>query len=233
MVTVVVFEFSVMRCQPLRRALSVFEIEEKLETYKYLYKRVSVTSKARYEASRRLRSQSWFSQWTLAYMAIGQIILSMLPNFDLTTKSIPPNAQNAVAVFFAVVVLAYSLLLGMGDFSARSAKIHQCGLELAELARELKFMVDSGALVNKDEYLGYVERYYQCLGRYENHSSHDYLVAKQEHKNEVANEEGKHVPWHINWFWTGKIFLYRIWHFCHYPISMLVITVWVYMVCEL
>ena len=203
-----------------------------METYQYLYKRVSVTSKARYEASRRLRSQSWFSQWTLAYMAIGQIILSMLPIFNLTTTSISSNAQNAVAVFFAVVVLAYSLLLGMGDFSARSAKIHQCGLELGELARELKFMVDSKAKVEKAEYLRYVERYYQCLGRYENHSSHDYTVAKKEHKNESAKEAGTKVDWYVNLGWTVRIFLYRIWDFCHYPISIFIITVWIYTVCS-
>ncbi|CAH0525525.1 hypothetical protein VHP8226_01051 [Vibrio hippocampi] len=191
-----------------------------------------MTSKARYEASRRLRSQSWFSQWTLAYMAIGQIILSMLPIFELTTTSISSNAQNAVAVFFAVVVLAYSLLLGMGDFSARSAKIHQCGLELAELARELKFMVDSKAKVGRKEYLSYVGRYYQCLGRYENHSSHDYTVAKKEHKNESAKEEDTKIDWYVNLGWTAKIFLYRIWDFCHYPISILIITVWIYTVCS-
>ncbi|MEZ8618969.1 SLATT domain-containing protein [Vibrio splendidus] len=201
-----------------------------METYKYLYKRVSVTSKARYEASRRLRSQSWFSQWTLAYMAIGQIILSMLPIFELTTESIPSNAQNAMAVFFAVVVLAYSLLLGMGDFSARSAKIHQCGLELAELARELKFMVDSKAHANKEEYLTYVKRYYQCLGRYENHSSHDYTVAKKEHKNEAAKEESKKIDLAVNVGWTAKIFFHRIWDFCHYPLSIFFITLWIYTV---
>ncbi|MFL7033313.1 SLATT domain-containing protein [Vibrio lentus] len=212
--------------------LNRFKCEVSLETYQYLYKRVSVTSKARYEASRRLRSQSWFSQWTLAYMAIGQIVLSMLPVFDLTTTAIAINVQSAVAVFFAVVVLAYSLLLGMGDFSARSAKIHQCGLELAELARELKFAVDSKSDTDKQEYLRYVKRYYQCLGRYENHSSHDYTVAKKEHKNELAKEQDKTIDWYVNLGWSLKIFLYRSWDFCHYPISIVVITLWIYKVCS-
>ncbi|EGR1589075.1 SLATT domain-containing protein [Vibrio parahaemolyticus] len=208
-------------------------MEDELETYKYLYKRVAVTSKARYEASRRLRSQSWFSQWTLAYMAIGQIVLAMLPIFELTNDTISTNVQNAVAVFFAVVVLAYSLLLGMGDFSARSAKIHQCGLELGELARELKFMVDSKAETTKEDYLSYVERYYLCLGRYENHSSHDYTVAKKEYKNEVASELDQTIKKRTNLWWATQIWLYRIWGFCHYPTSIVAITYWIYTVCAL
>lgn len=154
----------------------------------------------------------------------------MLPVFDLTTTSIPSNVQDAVAIFFAVVVLAYSLLLGMGDFSARSVKIHQCGLELAELARELKFMVDNEDKASKKEYLKYVERYYQCLGRHENHSSHDYMVAKKEHKNEAVRDDIKGVDWYINLGWAIKIHLYRIWYFCHYIISIFTITIWIYIV---
>jgi hypothetical protein len=189
-----------------------------------------MTSKARYEASRRLKSQSWFSQWTLAYMAIGQIVLSILPILKLTNGTVSTELQSAVTVLFAVIVLAYSLLLGMGDFSARSAKIHQCGLELGELARELKFLVDKNIESNKDDYLQYIERYYQCLNRYENHSSHDYLVAKKEHKNDEAKENNTSVSWYYNLWWCIRIMIYRFWEFCHYPISILVISLWIFTV---
>lgn len=54
-----------------------------MSTYEYLHKRVSVTSKARYEASKRLRAHNWFSQWTLAFLAVGQIFLSLLITLEL------------------------------------------------------------------------------------------------------------------------------------------------------
>jgi len=44
---------------------------------------------------------------------------------------------DIMQIIFAVLVLTYSLLLATGDFSARSVKIHRCGMELGRLARKV------------------------------------------------------------------------------------------------
>ncbi|WP_406568768.1 SLATT domain-containing protein [Aeromonas caviae] len=193
-----------------------------MESYKYLHKRVLVTSKARYEASRRLKLHSWCSQWTLTFLAVGQIILSLLYIFEIYNKKIPDTQINMASLFFAIAVLAYSLLLGMGDFSARSSNIHQCGLQLAELSRELHYKITRGVSSTESEYLNFVSRYYACLNRHENHTSQDYFIAKLDYLSEIDNLPSvyKRVKLKI------KILLYRFFGFSHYLLSVFSIITW-------
>lgn len=195
-----------------------------MKSYEYLHKRALVTSKARYEASKRLRLHSWCSQWTLASLAVGQIFLSLLMTFNIINTELIPKAQLDVSsIFFAVAVLAYSLLLGMGDYSARSSNMHQCGLQLGELSRKLNYKIDKSMTSNEEEYLRFINDYYVCLSRHENHIAHDYLIAKLDH----LKESGK-AP---NTLTTAldykiKIYIYKIIGFSHYIISIFVMLAW-------
>lgn len=193
-----------------------------MESYKYLHKRVLVTSKARYEASRRLKLHSWSSQWTLTFLTVGQIILSLLYTFKIYNTDIPDSQINMASLFFAIAVLAYSLLLGMGDFSARSSNIHQCGLQLAELSRELHYKIINEITSTEPEYLNYVAKYYLCLNRHENHTSLDYLIARLDYFNEI----GRPLPKKETIVLKTKIFMYRLFGFSHYLLSIGLIILW-------
>ncbi len=193
-----------------------------MESYKYLHKRVLVTSKARYEASRRLKLHSWCSQWTLTFLAVGQIILSLLYTFKIYNTDIPDTQINMASLFFAIAVLAYSLLLGMGDFSARSSNIHQCGLQLAELSRELHYKITQGVASTEPEYLNFVSRYYACLNRHENHTSPDYFIAKLDYLTEIGNSPSVYERMKIK----TKIIFYSFFGFSHYLLSVFSIVIW-------
>ena len=108
-----------------------------------LLRRTEITCGARYTAARRMGLQGWAAQWTLALLAIGQIIITLIPALNLRSNFGEAYVGFA-SVLFAVLVLAYSLLLGMTDFSARAVKMHGCGLELGRLARKLVFLVNRG-----------------------------------------------------------------------------------------
>lgn len=139
-----------------------------------LLRRVEFTSKARYNGARRLGLHSIFSQWTLAYLAIGQIAISMVPALKLH-NNFSEAYTNFGAIFFGVLVLAYSLLLGMGNFSGRSVVMHSCGMELGNLARELH-LLDKTPEVSPEKYESAAKEYYQILAKCENHAHQDYLV---------------------------------------------------------
>jgi hypothetical protein len=98
------------------------------EALKELARRTEITCKARYHAARRLNSHNWFSQWTLSLLAVGQIALSVAEAIGLPIQ-VGPKWFSLGSIFFSVLILAYSLLLGMSNFSARAVKIHDCGLE--------------------------------------------------------------------------------------------------------
>lgn len=212
-----------------------FYSSEKDNKFEELYRRLSVTSKARYQASRRLGWHNWFSQWTLAFMAIGQIIIQLMKPLGFC-YNFSDNYYTLMSIVFSVILLAYSLLLGMGNFSARSVKIHQCGIELGRIARNVKPYI--GSKDNDDKYNTLAENYYNCLEKYENHSHIDYLIAHYdiEKSKKLTNDQdsicyykklilNKFVLFVLKiriWFLTSVIFF-------HYIFSLIALYVWIYM----
>ncbi|WP_157823226.1 SLATT domain-containing protein [Psychromonas sp. MB-3u-54] len=200
-----------------------------MNSYRYLHKRILITSKARYEGSKRLMQHSWFSQWTLAFLAVGQIVFALLSAFKLVDPSIPESQLDMASLFFAVVVLTYSLLLGMGDFSARSSNIHQCGLQLAKLARKINYKVIQCYESSEYEHSKFVGEYYGNLNRHENHIPQDYLIASYDYKKEY--DELPSFP-KIIFNYKLKIFTYRIFSFAHYFLSIFSILAWGYYITD-
>ncbi|QJX02460.1 SLATT domain-containing protein [Alcanivorax sp. IO_7] len=102
-----------------------------------LNRRVKLTSKARYNASRRLTLKNMLSQWTLALLSVALILISLVSASKLRI-GFDQGYVDIMQIVFAVLILAYSLLLATGDYSARSVKIHRCGMELGRLARKVR-----------------------------------------------------------------------------------------------
>ena len=78
-----------------------------------LLRRVEFTSKARYNGARRLGLHSIFSQWTLAYLAIGQITISMVPALKLH-NNFSEAYTNFGAIFFWGPCLGLLIIIGNG-----------------------------------------------------------------------------------------------------------------------
>lgn len=144
-----------------------------------LHRRIKITTIARFKASQRLKLHSVFSQWTLSMLAVGQINISLMSSLDFP-KHIDKFYFDFSSIFFGILVLAYSLLLGMGNFSERSTKIYNSGLELSKLGKKI-FITNEK---NKKEFLWEIAKEYtDIMSRYENHSDLDYLNATCKHYN--------------------------------------------------
>ncbi len=195
-----------------------------------LLRRVEITCKARYHAARRLSAHGWFSQWTLALLAVGQIVISLVSALELKS-GFRPDYVNFASIFFGVLVLAYSLLLGMANFSARAVKLHGCGLELGRLARHLVYLRNSGTDL-QDEYDRAAKMYYDILDKHENHTRTDYLVAHYEHYDSAAS---KLKTWSRDWLEERfrlfsvriKLYVFHSLQFAHYVASIALIYVWI------
>lgn len=196
-----------------------------------LLRRVAFTSKARYNGARRLGLHNIFSQWTLAYLAIGQIAISMVPALKLH-NNFSENYTNFGAIFFGVLVLAYSLLLGMGNFSSRSVVMHSCGMELGNLARELH-LLDQTPDVSSGRYESAAKDYYQILAKCENHAHQDYLATNASFKlNELAWPPAfnrRYIADFIAWAYAVALsFGLKVLHFAHYLATIAMISAWFY-----
>ena len=139
---------------------------------------------------------------------------------------------NFGAIFFGVLVLAYSLLLGMGNFSSRSVVMHSCGMELGNLARELH-LLDQTPDVSPSKYELVAKEYYQILAKCENHAHQDYLSTNALFKlNELA-----WPPAFSNHdiadliacaYAVALSFGLKVLHFAHYLATIAMISFWFY-----
>jgi hypothetical protein len=192
-----------------------------------LARRTEITCKARYHAARRLNSHNWFSQWTLALLAVGQITLSVAQAIRLPLH-ISENHFNLGSIFFGVLILAYSLLLGMSNFSARAVRIHECGLELGRLTRKL-FQAQRATSVRLSEYNELSARYYNILEKHENHTRTDYLVAHYEyyqaHGYGPSQEKNDKVKLFLA---RAETHIFHALQFSHYVVSLALMAVFGY-----
>jgi SMODS and SLOG-associating 2TM effector domain family 5 len=198
-----------------------------------LYRRAEITKKARYHGARRLAYHAWFSQWTLALLAVGQIVISLIPALKLRSN-FSESYLNFGGIFFGVLVLAYSLLLGMANFSARAQKLHECGLELGRLSREL-LLWSCGKNATNKQYSAAVKNYYDILDRHENHTPIDYKVANYEHyffeETSLKNCNGRtDLVWKCLKYQWRKIVIYgsHFLQFSHYVFSVFLVAFWIY-----
>lgn len=197
--------------------------------FEELYNTASITSKSRYEASRRMNIQHISSQWTLTLLAVGQILLTLVIALDLHYIK-DDDTLNLGGIFFSIMLLAYSLLLGISNFQLRSKQLHRCGIELSNIAKKAAFHINSnGQSINKYDYDKLVKEYSDCLMTYENHSQLDYLLAKLHHGEKFEK---------ITFSNPDKIFLkfeimIRIFfRYIHYGISFIMLILWSYVLID-
>lgn len=196
-----------------------------------LLRRTEITGGARYTAARRMELQGWAAQWTLALLSIGQIIITLIPALKLRSNFGDAYVGFA-SVLFAVLVLAYSLLLGMANYSARAVKMHGCGLELGRLTRKLFFLVNGGN-ASAQKYEECAKCYYDILDKHENHMHLDYLISHHQHYDAKASK----LDFCNKKYWRDRTALglvkAEIWalktiQFSHFVISLGLMYSWIY-----
>lgn len=126
-----------------------------------------------------------WSQWTLSLLAIGLIIVSVIALAEIQTNFSMPYT-NVMQIIFSVVILTYSLLLGMGNYSARAERLLRCGMELSRIVRKIKPYKGKDDEKHDGNYDHLTKDYYDCLEKYENHKDLDYLSSSLE----IARRKG-------------------------------------------
>lgn len=198
-----------------------------LESIQELLRRTELTSRARYHAARRLNLHGIFSQWTLALLAVGQIVITLIPSLGIKTN-LPTQYISFMEIFFGILVLAYSLLLGMGNHVARSIHMHKCGLELGELARQLHQLSRANTSDPKI-YEEQVRKYYSALEKCENHTRADYLISRLEQYQPEEQFGLFSKKWYLRQKYRLEMYLLHLIQFVHYGASIALVTAWIWL----
>ncbi len=214
--------------------------KEQQNKFDELYRLVDISAKARYRASDRLSRHGVFSQWTLSLLAIGLIIVSVVSLSDIKVNFLS-NYIDVMQIIFSVMVLTYSLLLGMGNFNARSEKLHRCGMELSRVLRRIKPYKGEEVAGEDSEYSELSRSYYDCLEKYENHKDVDFLTARLsiERRKGFPEKIGNESRWSFVYHLTDNVqmrafmnigvFIRNFLSFSHYMISLMFMCVWIYL----
>ncbi|VVM58532.1 hypothetical protein PS662_01185 [Pseudomonas fluorescens] len=131
---------------------------------------ISKTVAARFQASRRLDLHNKLSLFSISLFSIILILVSLLQlvEFKFSFASVVVNIGQ---VFLSIVILCFSIAIGMSDFGLKSSKHHDCGVQLNELT--YKLMNKWGVVLSDQEYEQKLDEYFSILSKYDNHTEAD------------------------------------------------------------
>ena len=145
--------------------------------YQELYERVTKTTKNRFSAQKRLKHHSQCALWTITLSSIFLLIPPLAQAFSLKLNQ-DVQTINFVQILLTITILIISVALSMANFSARSERIHNCGIELNSLVRKIYPKIT--CVDKEDDYECLNLEYDNILKRYENHASVDFMRTKLE-----------------------------------------------------
>ncbi|WP_024645073.1 SLATT domain-containing protein [Pseudomonas syringae] len=142
---------------------------------------ISKTVAARFQASRRLDFHNRMSLFSISLFSIVLILVSLfqLAGFKFVFSD---QVINIGQVFLTIVILCFSIAISMSDFSLRSSRFHECGIQLNELVYRL--MNKWGVVLSDQDYDLRLSEYFDILKKYENHTDAD---------NDRVNKEFCHL----------------------------------------
>ena len=142
--------------------------------YEKLAQNVDLVAKNYFVSSKRLQLHDVLSQWTLSLLSLGLIILPLCEVFDLTQA--PEKMISFMSITLAVVVLVFSLLIGVNKHGLRADRMHVAGLDFNNLLRKMRG--NSDAQIQLKEYGEFNRQYDEILRRCENVDDIDYIRGK-------------------------------------------------------
>lgn len=222
-------------------------MHEQQNRFDELYRIVDTVVKSRYLAQKRLNYHNWGSQITLTGLAIGLVIIPLM-NFGGFNRNFTPKYVEVMQIVFAVATMAYSLLLGIGNFAVRAERMHTSGLKLSRLLRRIKPLKGKDDPALDATYEAMAAEYYDVLEGNENHSALDYnLTLLKLHQKagppSIWNDAGeKNMGWGrylvklSRYYWKNTMISARasfqiLLTFSHYFISLIAVFAWTAMMC--
>lgn len=175
-------------------------------SFSELYRKVEITTRARYNAARRLDRHQRLSQWMLTLISVELIAIPLFQTANIPTR-VTPQVMNVIEIFLSVLILAYSLLIGAENYATRSEKMLNCGIELSRLGRQIAPLHDTE--YHEQVYLELVNKYHDVLEKYENHLSIDHEMYKIRQRTSYASQS----QFYLAWITARVRYILNFWHY--------------------
>jgi hypothetical protein len=186
------------------------------KSLKRLHKKVCVTSKCMFNASRRFALHNRWSRSTIVMFSLCLILIPLLQAFDIRSLY-PQKVVRMFQIYYAIIILVYSIVIALQDFSLVSEKLHSCGQELLELDQRISPF--ACAEINLRKYDEFLFEYMNILKKYPvHHNKLDFYCSRFE------------LPEYYKPRWANAIviFLLCIINFFHYFVVLFIGAIFIY-----
>jgi len=184
------------------------------DSFKNLYKKMDATSKTRFHASRRLKFHAALSTYTVVFLSLVLIFISLMQTYGLGAN-IQSKGVGLLQVFSSVAVLVYSLLMDKNDYSSQSEKMYSCASKLGELKQKSHPHVHAEQF-DQAAYDTCQKEYHDVLKLYETHSNNDFRGDYYRAKLDMP--EDYDMPWYKRRYEDFKWRLMYFINFVNYPV---------------
>lgn len=158
------------------------------------------TKGARFNASRRLILNHYWSAAAVAFLSVYSVVAGvvLLAGSNLQFN---PTGVSIALIGVSIGILTLSLLESARSYQLRADRHHRCGMELNELYSEVRY-----ASVRGDDSVvpELTRKYHGILQKYEdNHAPADYEMFLAQHSDNFKLPWCKVVRAEVNWYWRS------------------------------
>lgn len=165
-----------------------------------LDRKVWKTTGARFNASRRLVLNHYWSVAAVAALSVYSVVAGLFLLVEATVDA-GSTALSAALIGAAIGILTLSLLESARSYQLRADRHHRCGMQLNELYSEIRYaaLQEDGTSV-----MEMTQQYHLILQSYEdNHAPADYNMFLAQYANDLDVGSLKAAWYRINWYWRS------------------------------
>ncbi|HBH7054389.1 TPA: SLATT domain-containing protein [Morganella morganii] len=153
------------------------------ELLQNLHRDTKIVAHARFNKSKRLTRQAWWSLFSISFMSISLILITL---YERTTTDLTPiDLFNGfpnwfISISLSIIILVISITISSAKLDIKSKRLHDSAIRINKISREIE--------LNTCNQNSTLDKYKKLLKKYNhiiqndtiNHDEIDFLIAKHQ-----------------------------------------------------
>ncbi|HCD1131327.1 TPA: SLATT domain-containing protein [Morganella morganii] len=168
------------------------------ELLQNLHRDTKIVAHARFNKSKRLARQAWWSLFSISFMSISLILITLYER--ITTAPPPIDLFDGfpnwfISISLSIIILAISITISSAKLDMKSKRLHDSAIRINKISREIELNTCNQS-PTPDEYKKLLKKYNNIIQNNTiNHDEMDFLIAKYQvnKKYECLSFYKKHI----------------------------------------
>lgn len=191
---------------------------DKKNAHEKLMLSIRITAQCRFNAANTMRINNLVAFLTTTIVSLGLILIPLIQSSGIQTSFLP-NVLNSTQIFFAVVILVYSVIINQAKYNVRAELFNDCGNKLKELSRKVDIAIESQKenrtsttdeqflSASTDKLQKYYKQYDEIVTSCEHHTNNNYLKAMLRMTNDFDIHGLKYIYYCLKWFLVENVYI--------------------------